>query len=175
MQRVEDLQATITTLDGEKQRKEKDVLTLKEKYATQKAETARHFRKCERLSSEVLTMKETQEKRQQSYNEKDKELMDLKNKKEEMISQINSMQATLTSLSQDNATLKAKYDEAEQLLFLFKEKEHDLYALKEQMAIEQKKVIKDLKAKDVDLAVALKRVAGVGKGQGPPPSTEAGE
>ena len=161
--RVDELTSTVAALDAEKQRREKDVLLLKEKYALQKAETARHFRKCERLSSELLTLKEAGEKKAQAWNEHAKELQDAKNKREEMAMELSGLQQTLGQTAQDAAQLKQRYDEAEKLIFLFKDKELELYAVKEQMALDHKKLSKELKARDAELAAALKRIAAVEK------------
>ena len=161
--RAEELSACIASLDLDKQRREKEVLLLKEKYAMQKAETARHFRKCERLGSEVLSMKEAGEKRQQAWQEKETELSELRCRREEQGREIDAMQAGVLSLSQDNGELKAKYEEAEQLIFLFKEKEAELYAVRDQLQLEMRKQQRDIKLRDNELSAAMKRIAAVEK------------
>ena len=155
---VDNLNQLVTSMEADKIRKDKEILILKEKYATQKTETQRHFRKCERLSNELMTLKETNDKKQSNWNEKEKENNDLKDKYDGLMVEVQTLQYNNATLSNENSLLKNKYDEAEKLIYLMKEKEHEMYGTCEQLNTEMRKWSQLVKTKENDILNLNKKI-----------------
>ena len=155
---IDSLNQLVGSMEADKLRKDKDILLLKEKYATQKTETQRHFRKCERLSNELMTLKETNDKKQTSWNEKEKEMNELKDKYDGLMVEVQTLQYSNAALSNENGLLKNKYDEAEKLIYLMKEKEHEMYGTCEQLNTEMRKWSSFVKQKDGEIVLLNKKI-----------------
>ena len=155
---IDNLNQLVGSMEGDKLRKDKDILVLKEKYATQKTETQRHFRKCERLSNELMTLKETGDKKQSAWNEKEAEMVSLKDKYDGLMVEVQTLQYNNATLANDNQLLKNKYEEAEKLIYLMKEKEHEMYGTCEQLNTEIRKWSGYVKAKEADIVALNKKV-----------------
>ena len=160
---IDELTAHIKQCDEDRSTSEKSLIAMKEKFAVEKAESTRQFRRAERLQSELLTLKEASARQIADAAEKAKAHSALSEQFAEIDTKLKSATAAASSFQTAADELKQRNEDCEVQLSQWRARERDLIGEIDTANVELKRLNRETKNKDIDISALHKKVSAIEK------------